>query len=190
MGVVVLVVRVQGARAAHDLLVAAVAAGDVDAHGDRLGGLVGDHHALAPPPGALDRCVDRSQRLRGRRGGAALYGLGPFLQTTGTTAHGLAPPLGPALRVALLGGARRLGLAGVLGARLAAALLGRQLNLGLARLGLCLGERLGRGVLGLLGRIRGLLLGGVGLRGLGLRGLGLGGVCWSLLCLVVWLVSH
>ena len=47
VGVVALVVGVQRGRRAHDLLVAPVAAGDVDADGDRLVGLVGDDDALA-----------------------------------------------------------------------------------------------------------------------------------------------
>src|SRR5882757_7261616 len=45
-GLVALVVRVQRARAADDLLVGAVAAGDFDLHGDRLVALVGDDDAL------------------------------------------------------------------------------------------------------------------------------------------------
>src|SRR6202042_3642916 len=46
-GLVALVVRVQGARAADDLLVSRVTAGDVDADGDRLVAFVGDDDALA-----------------------------------------------------------------------------------------------------------------------------------------------
>src|SRR5215204_3777419 len=45
--VVALVVHVDPRRGAHDLPVAPVAAGDVDAHDDRLVGLVGDDDALA-----------------------------------------------------------------------------------------------------------------------------------------------
>src|SRR6185312_5628583 len=46
-GLVALVVRVQRARAADDLLVGRVPAGDVDADGDRLVAFVGDDDALA-----------------------------------------------------------------------------------------------------------------------------------------------
>src|SRR5436309_272735 len=57
--VVVLVGRVQRARAAEDLRVAAVPARDVDPHDDRLLGPVGDHDTLAylaPSPAlAVDR---------------------------------------------------------------------------------------------------------------------------------------
>src|ERR1700754_2690086 len=45
-GLVALVVRVQRARLADDLLVSAVAAGDFDLHRDRLVALVGDDDAL------------------------------------------------------------------------------------------------------------------------------------------------
>src|SRR6201994_4209263 len=64
-GLVALVVRVQRARAADDLLVGRVPAGDVDADGDRLVAFVGDDDALAFLGGdrlALDR----------RRAGAGL----------------------------------------------------------------------------------------------------------------------
>src|SRR6478609_5809841 len=67
--VVVLVVCVHGARAAHDLLVAAVAPRDFDAHGDRLLGLVRDDDALAYAALALDRCMHGRERLRSGRGG-------------------------------------------------------------------------------------------------------------------------
>src|SRR5262249_20963257 len=46
-GLVALVVSVQRARAADDLLVSRVTAGDVDADGDRLVALAGDDDALA-----------------------------------------------------------------------------------------------------------------------------------------------
>src|SRR4051794_16970163 len=46
-GLVLLVVRAQGARAADDLLVGRMAAGDIDSHRDRLLRLVGDDDALA-----------------------------------------------------------------------------------------------------------------------------------------------
>ena len=49
VGVVGLVVGVQRLRGAHDLLVAAVAPGDVDPHGDRLVGLVGDDDRPGAP---------------------------------------------------------------------------------------------------------------------------------------------
>ena len=57
-----LVVGVQRARGAHDLLVAAVAPGDVDPHGDRLVGLVGDDDALADLLGAGDVLARRRRR--------------------------------------------------------------------------------------------------------------------------------
>ena len=91
--VVALVVGVQLRRGAHDLAVAPVAAGDVDAHDDRLVGLVGDDDALAhlrrgrgrararrrarararpcAPLGGL-----RLRALRGRRGAAWPSGRG------------------------------------------------------------------------------------------------------------------
>src|ERR1700749_4482863 len=46
-GLVALVVRVQRARAADDLLVGRMTAGEVDADGDRLVAFVGDDDALA-----------------------------------------------------------------------------------------------------------------------------------------------
>src|SRR5947208_2974849 len=47
LGLVLLVVRVQLARAAHDLLVLGMRLGRVDPHGDRLVRLVGDDDAAA-----------------------------------------------------------------------------------------------------------------------------------------------
>ena len=78
VGVVALVVRVQRARGAHDLLVAAVAPGDVDPHGDRLVGLVGDDDALAR------LLLAGAVLARRRRLGAAVLAprrLGAFAQT-------------------------------------------------------------------------------------------------------------
>src|SRR3954454_17606888 len=100
--VVALVVGVQLRRGAHDLPVAAVAAGDVDAHDDRLVGLVGDHDALAHlrPAGAV------LGRLRGlRRGlrGAALGGPRLLTLAVGAAQLGLLLAGGAALGVALLG---------------------------------------------------------------------------------------
>ena len=116
-----------GARAAHDLLVAAVTARDVDAHRDRLLGLVGDHDPLAHPARSLDGGMHRRERLRRGRGGAALGGLGAFLQAPRAAADGLRAALGDPLGVALLRRARGPGLAAVLRARTAAALLRREL---------------------------------------------------------------
>src|SRR4051794_1869488 len=53
VGVVVLVVGVQRRRRADDLLVALMTARGLDAHGDRLVGLVGDDAALAHLGAAL-----------------------------------------------------------------------------------------------------------------------------------------
>src|ERR1700759_2329827 len=69
-GLVALVVSVQRARAADDLLVGGMAAGDVDADGDRLVAFVGDDDALADLGG--DRVA-----LGGRGAGA---GVGVGLQ--------------------------------------------------------------------------------------------------------------
>src|ERR1700761_4724859 len=66
-GLVALIVSVQRARAADDLLVGRVTTGDVDADGDRLVAFVGDDDALADLGG--DRLA-----LGGRRTGAGLVG--------------------------------------------------------------------------------------------------------------------
>src|SRR5580700_3563150 len=100
-----------GARAAHDLLVTAVPARDVDADGDRLGSLVGDDDALAHPAGALDGSVHGRERLAGRCGGTTLSGLGAFLQASGTAADSLDLALGHPLGVAVLGCAAGAGVA-------------------------------------------------------------------------------
>src|SRR3712207_587949 len=60
--VVGLVVRVQRVRRAHDLLVARVAPGGVDAHGDRLVGLRRDDDPLADLLAAV-LVLDRRGRL-------------------------------------------------------------------------------------------------------------------------------
>src|SRR4051794_437372 len=120
--VIALVVGVQGVRGAHDLVVAAVAASHVDAHGDRLVGLVGDDYALTDlldPRHALARgrgLAARSRRL-GLGAGAAR---GPQL--------GLLAALGLALLLALLGGAlpSRPDPGGLGGAGAPAPFLGRQ----------------------------------------------------------------
>src|SRR6185312_10136144 len=106
----------------HDLLVAAMAARDVDSHGDRLLGLVGDDDALAHAAAALDWRVDGRQRLGRRRSRPALGGFGAFLQAPCAPALGLALALGHPFCVTLLGAARRPRLARVRRARAAAAL--------------------------------------------------------------------
>ena len=67
-----LVVGVQRRRGAHDLVVAPVAPRDVDAHGDRLVGLVGDDHA-----GAHLRRAGRPARRRACPGRARARGAWP-----------------------------------------------------------------------------------------------------------------
>src|SRR4051812_19845448 len=167
----------QRRRRAHDLLVAAVTAGDLDAHGDRLVGLVGDDAALARLRTARGLGVDRDRRLGRRRLG--LLGLLAFLDAPATALLGLALALGEALGLTLLGRARgALGCLGVAGGGTLLA-LGRghdrsRLAGDLRRL-LGLGG-FGRGGLGLRGLgLGGLRLGSLRLRGLGLGGLGLGG---------------
>src|SRR5271166_836176 len=207
VGVVVLVVGVHGARAADDLLVAAVAAGHVDPDRDRLLRLVGDDHALANPAGALHGGVDRSKRLGGWSGGAALGGLRPFAESAGPAPERLLAALLHALGVALL---RRAGRARLLRPRASlapAALLRRELLDGLSG-----GRRSSLLDVALWGLTRGLLAGGLGLLGGRLLGGGLlagslllGGGLWRLLAgvvrlggrllggvgaLVVFLVSH
>src|SRR5205807_3504238 len=95
-----LIVSVHRARRAHDLVVAAVAAGRVDPDRDRLGRAIGDDHALAG--------LELAGRMLARRG---------FLDLALTRACllarpqpgpppdlALAPPLGVALGLALLRG--------------------------------------------------------------------------------------
>src|SRR4051794_22449856 len=114
VGVVGRVVGVQRRGRAHDLLVAAVPARVLDAHGDRLDGLVGDDGADADLRAAGRRLVDgerRLVRLAGR--GLALLAL---LDPAALALGGLALALGDAVGLALLGGARRaLGRLGLLG---------------------------------------------------------------------------
>src|SRR5262245_66527638 len=122
MGLIVLIVSVQRAGAAHDLPVAAVGTGHIYSHGDRLLGLVGDHDALALPALAFHR---RMHWRQGRGAGcsralAALGtsgGFGAFLRAPCAAPNRLLATLGQPLSVALLRCARRPGRAGVLGAR-------------------------------------------------------------------------
>jgi hypothetical protein len=144
----------QGARAAHDLAVAAVALGDVDADGDGLVRLVG--HDLA------EAHLGRAGAVLGGRRALALRRL---LRALLLAAPAARDGLGLAHLEALLGRGRATPAA--LGARRDAALLRRQRRrLGLGGLGR---GGLGRGLLG-----RDLLARDVGLR-LGLGGLRLGG---------------
>src|SRR5918992_2122308 len=127
---VLLVVGVQRGAGPDDLLVHAVLAGDVDADGDRLVGLVRDddalaHLELAARPGLGGR------RLGTRLTGAALA----KLLTIGPAMPRLALPLLGPLPRPLLGRPRRPRLTCVKRARPLAPLLGRELLLGLGRLG-------------------------------------------------------
>ena len=147
VGVVALVVGVQLDRGAHDLVVALVAPHDVDAHGDRLVGLVGDDDALAH----LRAAGAVLGRVVGLGAGCALRALGLL----GLGARAVAAPLGGGVLAARLAlgarapracagraacGARR-GAASSFSRRVVAAgaagfgLLGRSL-LGRSRLGL------------------------------------------------------
>src|SRR4029077_12908855 len=147
MRIVVLVMRVQGARAAHDLLVAAMPAGGVDANGDRLVGLVGDDDSLTHLAHALGLCVHWRQWLpHGTTAVAGGRSFGAFLQATSTAAGRLRLALGYARGVALLRRANRARLAGVRRARFAPALLGGELLGGF-------GLRGGRGAFCLRGRV-------------------------------------
>src|SRR5215218_938833 len=101
-GLVALVVRVQLGRAADDLLVSAVAAGDVDANGDRLVALAGDDDPL-PHLGRVGLLLGRLGA--GARGPLSLDGL-PLLAAQ-VRPH--APFLGP-LGDAILGAELRPGL--------------------------------------------------------------------------------
>src|SRR2546423_12171909 len=105
VGVVARVVRVQRRRRAHDLLVAAVPAGDLDADGDRLVGLVGDDpaEALLRAPGG--RLMDGGER---RLGGPGRGRLGPLalLGAPAAALVGLALALRVAVGLALLRRAR------------------------------------------------------------------------------------
>src|SRR4051794_23706596 len=100
-GVVVLVVGVQRRRRAHDLLVAAVPPGALDAHGDRLVGLVGDDAALAH----LRAAGGLGDGLRRRRG-RALGALGLLLGAAAGALCGQLLAALLALGLALLGRAR------------------------------------------------------------------------------------
>ena len=104
-----LVVGVQRRGGAHDLPVGAVRAGDLDADGDRLVGLVRDDHALADARLALRLGLDR--RCRGLRRGRRRA---PLLALAGAVAAAvaglLAPSLGARLRP-LLDRSRRTSLA-------------------------------------------------------------------------------
>src|SRR5579884_3278052 len=102
--VVGLVVSVQRARRAHDLLVAAVAAGHVDPHRDRLVGLIGDDDALAgllTTGAVLTR--SRGLGLGSRPSCTRLLARPGALDAPGLR---LAATLGHALGVTLLGRAR------------------------------------------------------------------------------------
>src|SRR5439155_889803 len=81
-------------RRAHDLLVETVTAGDVDAHRDRLVGLVGDDPAQTLLRAARGRLVHGERRLGGRGRGR----LGPLalLQTPAPALRRLALALGGA----------------------------------------------------------------------------------------------
>src|SRR5215213_8573330 len=100
---VALVVRVQGARAAHDLLVRRVTADDVDPHRDRFLALVGDDDALA------HLCGVRIA-LCGRRARAGLV-LGLGRGASPATHRSGGPPVGEALRGPLLRAELGAGLA-------------------------------------------------------------------------------
>src|SRR4051812_13996231 len=107
---VLLVVGMKRGRGAHDLLVGAVAARDVDPHGDRLVGLRRDHNALANagPPRAVLLSLELWRRLLRLAG--ALLALAQPVAATGGRAGG--PCLGPR-GSALLGRTRRARLARV-----------------------------------------------------------------------------
>src|SRR5947209_5283260 len=105
--------RVQRARGPDDLLVAAVAPGHVDPHGDRLVGLVGDDHALAGLLAAR-LMLARWRRLTVVGLGAVLLALALALRAPGL---GFLPAFLDPRGVALLGRAlRALGRLGLTGA--------------------------------------------------------------------------
>src|SRR5256885_14102489 len=112
VGVVVLVVRVQRARAAHDLLVAPVAARNVDPHDDRLLALVRDHYALAHLALALRARLDGGE-LPGSSGRGLAGGRGAPLPPARPPPSRPYAAAGRAVGVALLGGAGRSRLTGV-----------------------------------------------------------------------------
>src|SRR5215213_5965149 len=120
--VVALVVRVDPRRGAHDLPVAPVAAGDVDAHDDRLVGLVGDDDALAHLRTARP-VLGRVGGLGRRAGGAALGGLRLLALAVGAAQLRLLGAAGAALLVALLRRQRAAGGRRLRGATARAALL-------------------------------------------------------------------
>ena len=144
-------------------MVAPVALHDVDAHGDRLVGLVGDDDALAD----LRAAGAVLGRVVGLDRGLALAQLGLL----GLQARAVATPLGGGVRtallalgVALLGGALRAlrgGALGPAGLELLAARL--RSGLGLGRRSFLRGGlgRLSLGGLGRLGRLFGCLFGGL-----------------------------
>src|SRR3981081_3100417 len=80
VGLVLLVVGMEGVRGPHDLLVPAMPAGDIDPHSDRLVGAVGHHDALArllPPRSVLARWGRLSSPSAGLRLGPRPLALGP-----------------------------------------------------------------------------------------------------------------
>src|SRR5262249_49101816 len=118
--IVVLVVRMQRAGAAHDLLVPGVTTGNVDPHRDRLLGLVRNDDPLAHLPYASDGGV-YGRELAGLR---SLDCPRAFLQASSATPYCLGAALDQPLRVALLRRARLARRTRVAGARPAPALLG------------------------------------------------------------------
>src|SRR5438045_4739021 len=136
--------RVQLDRGPHDLVVALVAPHDVDAHRDRLVGLVGDDDALADlrAAGAVLGGVIGLDR---RRGLALLGRLGLLARAVTAPLGGVVLAALLALRGPLLGGARRTrrgaaraaALLELLAARLRGRSLSRRslLRRGLGRLG-------------------------------------------------------
>src|ERR1700726_902723 len=164
--VVGLIVRVQRARASDDLLVATMAACDIDSNGDRLRSLVRDHDTLPHSPLALPRWVNRGKLSRGSTRGRPLFGFRAFAHAPHASTRSLPRALGATLGLALLGRTLRARL-DALRARGAAALLRREL------LALVLDDHRCGGPLSVTARIRI----GVGLR-LG-RGLRLGVGFWS-----------
>src|SRR6185312_2399782 len=139
VGVVVLVVRVHRARAADDLLVAAVAPRDVDPHRDRLLGLVGDDDALADAARTFDRRVHGRQRLTRGLGRAAGRRFLLFRSAARAALDGLLAARLEPFGVAILGRALRarlaaVGRAGAAATLLRGELLGRLLRDGRGRI--------------------------------------------------------